>query len=82
MIQRSTDSADSGDPGDYHPSPDLLRRFVSGLLAGTECQPMVRHLLRGCPSCRKIANEIWRSTEDARLGRALQPKAPWLAVVD
>ena len=76
---------DPGDTGDYHPSADLLRRFVNGLLEESECLQVVRHLLRDCPACRAVANEIWHSSEDARLGRlgkVLRLKALSPSVVD
>lgn len=50
---------------DYHPSPDLLKRFLDGTLdpdsepdAAAERRRVVRHLLTGCPACRKITREL------------------------
>ena len=51
----------SGGVKDYHPSPDLLKRFLSGTLPPEERRRVVRHLLRGCPSCRKVTRELWLS---------------------
>jgi hypothetical protein len=45
---------------DYHPSPDLLKRFVCSTLASADRRLVVRHLLRGCPSCQKVTRELLR----------------------
>jgi hypothetical protein len=39
-----------------HPSEDQLKRFVrGGELPRPEIHTIVRHLLAGCPDCRKVA---------------------------
>jgi hypothetical protein len=43
---------------DYHPSPDLLKRFLNGTLDAAERRRVVRHLLTACPACRKITREL------------------------
>jgi anti-sigma factor RsiW len=43
---------------DYHPSPDLLKRFLEGTLDPAERRRVVRHLLTACPACRKITREL------------------------
>jgi len=43
---------------DYHPSPDLLKRFLSGRLDAAECRRIVRHLLTGCPSCQEVTRGL------------------------
>lgn len=59
---------------DYHPSPDLLKRFVCGSADAAECRRVVRHLLSGCPSCRKITRELLpgREAGDRRLPEAVR----------
>lgn len=61
---------------DYHPSPDLLKRFVCSALPPEECRRVVRHLLTGCPSCQEVTRELLRAAADgepagvdSRLGR-------------
>lgn len=44
---------------DYHPSPDLLKQFVCSTVSVEERRRVVRHLLSGCPSCRKVTRELW-----------------------
>ena len=46
---------------DYHPSPDLLKRFVCstpGTITAADRRLVVRHLLRGCPSCQEVTREL------------------------
>ena len=43
---------------DYHPSPDLLKRFVGSTLDPAECRRVVRHLLTGCPSCQEVTRGL------------------------
>lgn len=43
---------------DYHPSPDLLKRFLDGTLNPTERRRVVRHLLTRCPACQKVTREL------------------------
>ncbi len=43
---------------DYHPSPNLLKRFLDGTLDAAGRRRVVRHLLTGCPDCRKITREL------------------------
>jgi len=63
---------------DYHPSPDLLKRFVCSTLdpdsdpdAAAERRRVVRHLLTGCPSCREVTRELLES-------QAGLPEIPWI----
>src|SRR5688500_10306131 len=58
---------------DYHPSPDLLKRFVCSTppaINPAECRRVVRHLLTGCPSCQEVTREL------------LQGRTEILAIVD
>lgn len=55
---------------DYHPSADLLKRFVGSTLDPAECRRVVRHLLTGCPTCQEVTREL------------LQGRAEILAIVD
>jgi hypothetical protein len=46
---------------DYHPSPDLLKRFVCSTppaIDPAECRRIVRHLLTGCPTCQEVTREL------------------------
>ena len=50
---------------DYHPSPDLLKRFLDGTPdpdsepdAAAERRRVVRHLLTGCPTCQEVTREL------------------------
>ena len=43
---------------DYHPSPDLLKRFVCSDLDSAECRRIVRHLIRGCPTCQEVTRGL------------------------
>jgi hypothetical protein len=43
---------------DYHPSPNLLKRFLEGTLEAAERRRVVRHLLTGCPACQKVTREL------------------------
>ena len=46
---------------DYHPSPDLLKRFVCGSLDAAERRRIVRHLLTGCPTCQEVTRELMQA---------------------
>lgn len=41
-----------------HPTAQQLTAFVEGRLESQQIQLVVAHLLRGCPDCRKAANEV------------------------
>lgn len=46
---------------DYHPSRDLLKRFVCSTLElpdAAERRRIVRHLLAGCPYCQEVTREL------------------------
>ena len=65
---------------DYHPSPDLLKRFLDGTLdpdsepdAAAERRRVVRHLLTACPACRKIIRELFQ--EQTEIPRIVDWKA-------
>ena len=52
---------------DYHPSPDLLKRFVCSTpdpADAAERRRIVRHLLTGCPSCQKVTRELLQGHMD------------------
>ncbi len=49
-------------PADRHPQRFELGLFVEGSLAADENRRVVRHLLAGCESCRRVAAELWRPT--------------------
>lgn len=52
---------------DYHPSPDLLKRFVCSTVDPAERRRIVRHLLTGCPSCQEVTRELLRGAEILRI---------------
>src|SRR5947209_7569588 len=43
-----------GGPLSDHPTRTALQRFLLGTLPVTELQPVVRHLMHGCESCRRV----------------------------
>jgi len=45
-------------PGE-HLGKDVLWRFMTGGLSPAEMRHVFGHLLRGCPSCREQAREVW-----------------------
>lgn len=49
---------------DYHPSPDLLKRFVCSTLDPGECRLIVRHLLTGCPTCQEVTRRLLEGRPD------------------
>ena len=49
---------------DYHPSPDLLKRFVGGTLDSDERRRVVRHLLTGCPTCQEVTRELLQAPSE------------------
>jgi len=51
------------DVQDEHLGKDVLWRFMTGGLAPTEMRQVFGHLLRGCPSCREQAREVWNITD-------------------
>ncbi|HEV3072867.1 MAG TPA: hypothetical protein VHB47_00510, partial [Thermoanaerobaculia bacterium] len=46
-----------------HLGKDVLWRFMTGGLSPTEMRHVFGHLLRGCPSCREQAREVWNITD-------------------
>jgi hypothetical protein len=50
--------------GEEHLSSDLLLRFLLGKAADGEKELVVRHLLRGCEPCRKLAWQAWFPGEE------------------
>ena len=48
-----------------HPDTGELGRFVAGELAAADNRRVVRHLLAGCPRCRRATADLWRPS---RLG--------------
>lgn len=55
---------------DYHPSPDLLKRFMCSTLDAAESRRVVRHLLTGCPACQKMTGNLWRASAEPGAGPA------------
>lgn len=45
--------------GQMHLSSDLLLRFLQGKAANGERELVVRHLLRECEPCRRLAWQVW-----------------------
>ena len=45
--------------GHEHLSSDLLLRFLLGKAANGEQELVVRHLLRECEPCRRLAWQVW-----------------------
>jgi len=43
-----------------HPTTEALERFMGGRMERREAAEVVRHLLRGCPECRKRTGALWR----------------------
>jgi hypothetical protein len=41
-------------PNAFHPSAEVLQRFILGDVAKTEAMAIVRHLLRRCSVCTAI----------------------------
>lgn len=41
-----------------HPEREQLERFLLGKTSADENRVIVRHLLKGCPECRKLPREI------------------------
>lgn len=48
-----------------HPTSEQLERFVLGTTGAEENRAIVRHLLGGCPECRKVTRALWHRTESA-----------------
>jgi hypothetical protein len=42
-----------------HPEEPELSRFVRGELKGPDLRRIVRHLLTGCPACRRVTRRLW-----------------------
>ena len=42
-----------------HPEAEQLERFLRGESGGAERRIVVRHLLTGCPRCRRVTRPIW-----------------------
>lgn len=58
------------DPAGEHPSSDLLERFLLDRTEPSERRIIVRHLIRGCPTCLSVTRGIWA------LGDPLEPAGP------
>lgn len=41
-----------------HPSEDILRRFASGTASREESRTVVKHLVKGCPSCARKLRDL------------------------
>jgi len=46
----------AGDPG--HPDPGILRRLLEGSASPAEIRVIVRHVMRGCPSCSREIEQV------------------------
>ncbi len=46
-----------------HPPEAQLERFLRGELSRAEVRPIVRHMLSGCPECRKVTRPLWELME-------------------
>lgn len=57
---------------DYHPSPDLLKRFLDGTLDADGCRRVVRHLLTRCPACQAACQKVTRELVQG------QPEILWI----
>lgn len=64
---------------DYHPSPDLLKRFVCSTLDPGECRRIVRHLLTGCPTCQEVTRELLEGRPGGLAGDSATPIVDWEA---
>jgi hypothetical protein len=47
-------------PEGPHPTRGDLEAFMRGTASRPEARSIVRHLLTGCPSCRRVTSQIWR----------------------
>jgi hypothetical protein len=68
-----------------HPSRVDLESFIRGELPRRQVAGIVRHLLRGCASCRAKTAKLWRlgeevprRTEKPRPGRPGRQVGVWL----
>lgn len=50
--------------GDEHPAKHDLYRLMRGELSRSEAKAVVRHLLRGCPACRRVTRRLWSFGEE------------------
>jgi hypothetical protein len=46
-------------PLPVHPNGEDLQRFARGELSRREVREIVRHLLTGCPRCRRLTAALW-----------------------
>jgi hypothetical protein len=46
---------------EYHPTAELLERFLRGRPSPAEARTVVRHLLTGCPHCRCAIRRLDRT---------------------
>jgi hypothetical protein len=49
-----------GEERTRHPERERLEGFLRGELPRAEARAVVRHLLTGCASCRRITGRLWR----------------------
>lgn len=47
------------DPAGEHPTSDLLERFLLDRTEPPERRVIVRHLIRGCPTCLAVTRGLW-----------------------
>ena len=50
----------TGEERTRHPERERLEGFLRGALSRSEAQDVLRHLLTGCASCRRITGRLWR----------------------
>lgn len=48
----------------HHPSERALADFVAGELPSAEATGVVRHLLKGCTECQRMASQLWPATAE------------------
>lgn len=61
-----------------HLSGELLLGFLREETAGSDRQMVVRHLLRGCEQCRRLAWRVWFSDEEVNPRRDKQDEPKFL----
>lgn len=56
---------------DLHPDPQAFERFLAGESSDEERRRVMKHLLSGCKTCRRLAGESWQLPESPEMQREL-----------
>jgi tetratricopeptide (TPR) repeat protein len=62
-----------------HPNQSQLGRFVAGELASVDNRRVVRHLLAGCPQCRRVTADLWRPIRVGEFSGVFERARRWAA---